>query len=208
MKKRAFLTVLVFLSAFLFAQTAGDYANLLKGNLSAFAGVWVNGNGRRVYLRSDGTLNFSGQDENQGQRAAGYRQSQGSYYWSIAFEDEPGFAVMLLPAGVEAAYNVKTDTTRVRLAAGHDAPGDGNGYYYKEVAISATHSAVENLRLRSDQNLTASTIKVLPKGTRVKVQKWGNPLTVDGKTARWAYVLTSDGFEGWCFSGYLEEIKK
>ena len=79
--------------------------------------------------------------------------------------------------------------------------------YYRESVFPATHIVTENLRLRTGQNLNAETIVVLKNDTKVLVQEWGNNLTVEGKTARWASVYTIDGLSGWCFSGYLKELK-
>jgi hypothetical protein len=83
-----------------------------------------------------------------------------------------------------------------------------NRFTYRRPEFSATHSTSENLRIRADQTLSAATIKVLEKGTRVQVQRWGNNLTIDGNTAKWAYVITVDGLAGWCYSGYLKELQK
>jgi hypothetical protein len=206
MKKFGFSLVLFSLTVFLFAQAANDYAKLLRGDLSGFVGYWVDGNGHRMYLRADGTTYYTGQ------WAGNFRRDpSGTYSWNVSNEDEPGFGVTIFPVGVEAFYNAQTDTTKIRLAAGQDAPGDSNGYYYRESEFIATHNVTENLRLRTDKNLDASTIKVLAKGTKVLIPEkilWGEEITVEGKTARWVCIYTDDGLSGWVFSGYLEEIKE
>ncbi|MDR2210467.1 MAG: SH3 domain-containing protein [Spirochaetaceae bacterium] len=202
MKKFVFLMVLSFPVLSLFAQNAASYEKLLKGDLSDFAGYWVNGEGDRMYLRPDGTTHF------QGLQAGGFKKSSnGTYWWNVYGDDVGAWAVTILPVGVEGFYDVQTDTTKVRLIAGHDAPGSAAGYYYRETAFPATHTTTENLKLRTDQGLSASTITVLSKGTRVLLQRWGDEITVDGVSAMWVYVFTPDGLEGWCFSAYLRDTR-
>jgi hypothetical protein len=198
MKKFSFSLVLTFLTVFIFAQTAGDYDEILKGNFSAFVGYWVNGDGDRIYLRPDGTTYF------QGQEADNFRKStSGSYSWGVFSSGYGGFGVTIIPVGVEG--HIKTDITRVRLIAGHEAPTSPEGYYYRETTFPATHIATENIRLRTDQNLSASTIKVLAKGTKVLLDKWGDEAVIDGISASWVYVFTLEGLNGWCFLGYLKD---
>jgi hypothetical protein len=202
MKRFAFSLVLTFLVVSLFAQNTASYGKLLRGDLSDFAGYWVNGENKRIYLRPNGTTYF------QGQEAGNFGKSTaGIYSWNISLDDEPGFGVMILPVGVDGFGDVKTDTTKVRLATGHEAPGSAEGYYYRESQFPATHSTTENIRLRTGQDLSSVTIKVLAKGTKVLLYAWGNEATIDGVFAMWAYVYTIDGFEGWCFSRYLQDTR-
>jgi hypothetical protein len=201
MKKFAFWLVLTFLAVSLFAQNTASYEKLLRGDLSDFAGYWVNGKNERIYLRPNGTTYF------QGQSAGNFRKStDGIYSWNISPDDEPGFGVMILPVGVDGVWNVETDTAKVRLAAGNEPPGS-EGYYYRESQFPATHSTTENIRLRAGQDLSSVTIKVLEKGAEVLLYAWGNEATIDGIYAMWVYVYTIDGFEGWCFLGYLQDTR-
>jgi hypothetical protein len=207
MKKFAFSLALTFLAVFIFAQTAADYDKILKGDLSAFVGYWVNGDNWRVFLRSDGTFDFDDQP------AVNFsKDSNGAYVWTIPNVDpDSGYPltlhVGLLPVGVPYYYSIKTDTTRVRLyIAVQEGPGSPNAFYYKESRFPATHTTTEILRLRTDQNLSSETVTVIKKGARVLVREWGNDVTIDGKSAKWALVYTADGFRGWCYSGYLKEI--
>jgi hypothetical protein len=187
MKKYLFLTALIFLTISLFAQNDINYDKILKGDLSDFVGYWVNGNNRRMYIQSDTFGNFKKWDD-------------GIYSWNGG-----NHAVWILPVGVETPY-CKSDTTRVRLHSGQDAPGAPEDFYYRETEFPATHIVEENLRLRTDQNLSSSTLKILEKGAKVLVQEWGNDVTIDGSSARWALVFTGDGFIGWCYSGNLKEL--
>jgi len=69
-----------------------------------------------------------------------------------------------------------------------------------------THITTNNLRLQERNSTDAPTIITLPKGTNVQMisaEKW--EFKIDGITAPWAIVITSEGIAGWCFSGYLQE---
>ncbi|MDR2312900.1 MAG: SH3 domain-containing protein [Spirochaetaceae bacterium] len=212
MKKSTFSVVLIFLPIFLFDQTANDYGKILKGDFSAFAGYWVNGkedNLRRIYLHSDGVISF--EDGDTGKLGGFSKRADGIYQGAIGFYDSdgnpmPGAGIMLFPVGAEGFYGVKTDTTKVRLTMGQEGPSSPDDYYYREAVFPATHMVTENIKLRTDQDLSSSTIKVLEKGTKVQVQRWGNDVTIDGTTAKWAYIYTIDGFAGWCYSGFLQEL--
>jgi hypothetical protein len=73
-------------------------------------------------------------------------------------------------------------------------------------AFKETHITTINLPLRERNSTDAPTIITLPKGTNVQMistEKWESK--IDGITAHWAIVITSEGFAGWCFSGYLQE---
>jgi hypothetical protein len=190
MKKFAFSLVLVFLASFLFAQTASDYDKILKGDLSAFAGYWLNGNNDLIVLQSNGANGKEGE-------AGNYNKGNGVYSWWIPFA-----GAMLFPVGVETP-NVRTDTTKVRLTMGQAVPGTAKEYYYK---VPATHVVTINKSLR--EYSASMTILAVNKGTQVLVYQWGNAVTIDGISGKWALIVTSDGSRGWYFSGYLEEIKK
>jgi hypothetical protein len=194
MKKFAFSVFLVLLAFSLFAQTAGDYDRILRGDFSAFAGYYVTEEGGRIFLRPDGKTAMGNT------RVGQFKKTEGIYSW---FESgaQDGWSIILVPIGVEIKGK-ETDTTKVRIW-----PAYGS-IYYRESEFPATHVTTENLRIREDQNLSSETIKIIEKGTKVLVQEWGNYLTIEGNSARWAYVYSNNGFWGWCYSGYLEEIKE
>ena len=197
---------LIFPVISVFAQNAADYNKLLKGDFSAFTGYWVNGRNDRVYLRPDGTTYYRGVEANTPKK-------NGNFYIWNNYDEEYGIAVILYPVGVDVYGKdssgkeavIKTDKTKVRLFVGEE-PTDSNDIYYKESVFPATHVTTENLKIRTDQNLNAETVVIIKKDAKVRVKEWGNNVTIDGKTARWARVYTSDGFEGWCYSGYLKEL--
>jgi hypothetical protein len=202
MKKHAFSGILIFLAGSLFAQTASDYDKILEGDLSAFTGYWVNGNNHRIYLLSDGT---TGGGDSQ---ASLFSKTEGVYNWFIKSPHE-GIYLNLAPIGVAIA-GIETDATRARVfysSSNRKAPRL-EYIYYRESAFPATHVTTDNLRLRGWPGLSANTITILEKGAKALIQMWGGDVTIDGLSARWAYVYTIDGLEGWCFSGYLEEIKE
>jgi hypothetical protein len=73
---------------------------------------------------------------------------------------------------------------------------------------TATHRTIDNLRLRDSASTAAKIVTTLPKGTEVQALEAGPASTIDGITAPWMRVISYNGYIGWCFSGYLEEIRK
>ena len=71
-----------------------------------------------------------------------------------------------------------------------------------------TYYATTNLRLRSEPNADQDNIVTLiPEGETVEFLERGISVRMDGITAPWFRVKTTDGTVGWAFSGYLEEKK-
>jgi len=73
--------------------------------------------------------------------------------------------------------------------------------------FTPTHRATDNLRLRDTANTSAKIVTTLLKDTEVQVIETGTSTTINDITANWVKVISSTGFTGWCFSGYLEEIE-
>ena len=71
---------------------------------------------------------------------------------------------------------------------------------------SPTHCVTENLRLRDSANTSSLIVTTLLIDTEVQVIETGASATINDITAPWVKVISSTGFTGWCFSGYLEEI--
>jgi len=117
------------------AASSGPYPKILAGDLSEFAGIWVNNRGDKRELRSDGTSGY-------GQSPLGYSLNKDGYYeWSVSFEEFGGYAVYLLPGGIDVqgdheingnwSYGIlPTDKTkdRVVIITG-DAPSLSAVYY-------------------------------------------------------------------------------
>jgi hypothetical protein len=78
----------------------------------------------------------------------------------------------------------------------------------KKPVDTISHRLTSNLRLRSRPGTSAAIVDTLPEGSGVYVLRTGDSATIDGITAPWVYVAAQNGKQGWCFSGYLEEIKE
>jgi len=72
--------------------------------------------------------------------------------------------------------------------------------------FTPTHRATDNLRLRDTANTSGKIVTTLLIDTEVQVIETGASATINDITASWVKVISSTGFTGWCFSGYLEEI--
>jgi hypothetical protein len=73
---------------------------------------------------------------------------------------------------------------------------------------TATHRTTDSLRLRDAASTASLPVTTLVKGSEVQVLETGKEAAIDGITAPWVKVLSSTGYTGWCFSGYLEPIAK
>lgn len=78
------------------------------------------------------------------------------------------------------------------------------GITYADISTYAL--CTDNLRLRSTQSLSADTIVVMPKGTKVMIANVGEEFSVDGIDSRWCRVVSESGMDGWCFGGYLKTL--
>jgi hypothetical protein len=75
--------------------------------------------------------------------------------------------------------------------------------------FQATHITADRLRLRKASNISAQTVTTLEKGAEVQVLETGEEALIDGIRAPWVKVWDgTTGYKGWCFSGYLREIKR
>jgi len=63
-----------------------------------------------------------------------------------------------------------------------------------------SHQTTERLNLRNGDNISASVIRVLDKGERIKALQIGYRYQSDNY---WVKIRTLDGIEGWCVSNYL-----
>ena len=140
--KRFILLVIIFAMAFTACNkksetaaivTAESYAKILKGDLSDFAGTWVNGLGERRTLRADGVF-VSGSMKNL--NASGFNEYNGSYFWGV-YQDSTGFQVTLYPVGVPInlvnegmgfGETIESDITKVRII-GSNVVKNGEVYY-------------------------------------------------------------------------------
>jgi len=63
--------------------------------------------------------------------------------------------------------------------------------------------ATDRLKLRAEPSLSALVLTVLPRYTGIHLLSEGPVETIDGITSKWINVSTSNGYSGWCFSGYV-----
>ena len=193
-----------------------DYSKILKGDLSEFAGTWVNNAGEKEQLNADGTFEFP--RDGVKYWAENFRlYTAGAYIWSAGWTSTNGggggdFEAILFPVGIDV-YNysgeiVKSDKTKVRLHKGFTKFDE---LYYRETsgkaatpAQTAPYYATANLRLRSEPDTSKDNrIAGVPQGSKVEMLESGKTETIDNISAPWFKVKTEDGTVGWLFSGYL-----
>ncbi|MDD4893350.1 MAG: leucine-rich repeat domain-containing protein [Candidatus Rickettsiella isopodorum] len=68
-------------------------------------------------------------------------------------------------------------------------------------------STVLDLRLRETEGQDGKIISSLTKGNKLEFLEKGKVEVINGVKGNWLKVRTEKGEEGWCFSGYLEEVK-
>jgi hypothetical protein len=189
------------------AALSEGYSKLLNGDFSQFTtGYWVLGSSG-IQLRADGTF------KNGVTASAARRNDDGAYFWNMWDKsDGSGWGAMLYPVGVEVTSAdgdiLQTDTTKVRLAMGHDAPMTNEKIYYFQETGGGIYYATTLLRLRSEPDTSKDNrIASIPQGSSVELLETGKTETIDGITAPWYKVKTANGTIGWVFSGYLSQTK-
>ncbi|MCL2187084.1 MAG: hypothetical protein FWB86_14730 [Treponema sp.] len=128
------------------------YTAILDGDLSEFAGTWVNGRGDRYPLRADGVFDGGlnayeftrGADKN-----SPYITNGTNYEWLVNMGEEAGvFEIWLFPAGVDIKNRsgeiIKTDKTKDRIVFEYITTSDGVYYLAGETAsLSLTQEPAE-----------------------------------------------------------------
>jgi hypothetical protein len=66
---------------------------------------------------------------------------------------------------------------------------------------------ITTLRFRESPELSGKYIRTLNKSEKLELLETGKEATIDNIKGNWVKVRTEKGEEGWCFSGYLEEVK-
>ena len=64
-----------------------------------------------------------------------------------------------------------------------------------------------NLNIRDKAGTDGVKLRMITKGTRLRLLEIGAKDKIDGITAPWVKVRLPDGTEGWCFSGYVAARK-
>lgn len=66
---------------------------------------------------------------------------------------------------------------------------------------------VARLRMRSLPSLQGTFLRYLASGEILRILEVGKEDFIAGLKGNWVKVRTEDGDEGWCFNGYLKELK-
>ena len=64
-----------------------------------------------------------------------------------------------------------------------------------------------NLNIRDKAGTDGTKLRMITKGTRLRLLEIGAKDKIDGITAPWVKVRLQDGTEGWCFAGYVAARK-
>ena len=178
-------------------ELPNPYAKFLAGDLSAFAGTWVNGQGVKARITADGVLHhdiFAG-----GIRASDFSKTDGAnttYSWWVSQAGD-GFGVNLHPAGTEVLdYNgqsIQTDKTKVRITIQSVSRSDE--IYYREGELPPVSESV-NLILGTWMYESGSfvyffgqspSIHFLPDKT-VNVYEHGDPYLRLARSGIWGFT--------------------
>ena len=203
-------------------RTAADsYAKILNGDLSAFAGTWVNGIGVSARLMSNGAfvwgLDLPESGLTPGSRFSSDTNEAGEvyYYWGIIEENEDGesygFGMFLYPVGVDIIMFdtlVRSDKTKTRILAGlfiYEAPQSPEVFYLEgeTQSIIMYVNSEDGLRIRAEPSTESGIVKSLQHGQRVVLAERGASATIDGITSYWYKI---SGEAGWIFGGYLSNF--
>jgi len=114
-------------------ESSGPYAKILAGNLSDFAGTWVNRRGNISELTPEGLFDNAYHASNFQKTGSGINEV---YSWWISLGGDGG-EVKLYPAGAEIFtwddQIIQTDTTKVRISFYAES---SDQVYYQEGEIS------------------------------------------------------------------------
>jgi len=180
------------------AISAESYAKILNGDLSDFAGYWVNGEDSRVELKHNGV--FGNYDDFSDVEIMNFhKNTNGAYTWTIATEWF-GSTITIYPAGIDVMGGngiLQTDTTKVRITA-VDIPYRSAEVFYREGQVPAAHFADER------EGGPGDDYEALPPG-------FGYPYTaiLDGDFSDFAGRWVNDHGGGWVDltkDGLLQDI--
>ena len=160
---------------------SNPHPEILTGDLSAFAGIWVNGEGIKQEVRADGTVYKEG--SNDARAASGFqRLDNDSYYWLVSILNYEGmgrgaFNAQLYPVGVEVMGGngkILTDTSKARMFYPEvDVAYRSDEIYYR-VGEAASQSKV-----REPAELTG---------------EWHSRSITDSCHGQEHYIFTADGY--------------
>jgi len=124
--------------------TTESYAKILNGDLSDFAGYWVNGEDSISELKPNGV--YGNYDDFPDVEIVNFhKNTNGAYTWTIVTEWF-GSPITIYPAGIDVMGGngiLQTDTTKVRITA-VDIPYRSAEVYYREGEAPVSHFADEH----------------------------------------------------------------
>jgi len=133
-------------------------------------------------------------------------------YLDVYVNDEKIMSLVELTENIKKQFDALLKNQAINLSYIYwPRRADGTMDYPPPVNMSGyqtTHNTIARLRLRDSSNTTSLIVTTLDSGVEVQVLETGVTVTIDGITAPWVKVLAENGFTGWCFSGYLEEIEQ
>jgi len=183
-------------------QTANPHPEILNGDLSNFAGMWINNDKDSATLSSGGVFDPGGWGN--GLRASDFKNSGEGvneiYSW-VNLIDGDGFSVTLYPAGTEVAHYdgniLQTDITRTRIAIGNVFSSD-DVYYFSLAGYSEPYADPYVKILSGDLYAFA--------GTWVDGYGFSGQLRSDGifdrggETVAYGFEKNNDGTYSWYVS--------
>ena len=116
-------------------DTTDSYAKILSGDLSEFAGIWVNRHTRNQ-LFSNGVFINSSTRSIDGITTGDFYENNGAYLWGLYDDGRLGYEIGLFPVGVPLMLGqnlIVTDTAKVRiLIYQFDGPISNDDVFYME----------------------------------------------------------------------------
>jgi len=92
------------------------------------------------------------------------------------------------------------------ISAALFAQWDDPSYPGESLAFQATHTTTARLNIRAGPSTDSPLVTTLEAGTSVQALETGPQAAIGGTIAPWVRVVTSDGYTGWCFSGFLTAV--
>jgi len=106
----------------------------------------------------------------------------------------------ILPAQEELAFTGDNGADEILSEEYMDWTFDALGF-------QASHRTIADLRIRENPGTASPILTTLDIGTEVQLLEIGPTAFIGIAIAPWVKIVSSDGYTGWCFSGYLEVIQ-
>jgi|GEM_PF-6640470 len=145
-------------------QTAvsGNYAKILNGDFSDFAGIWVNGRSEIIRIRQDGTLG-----DRQEAGSGSFDENRFYHWFSNPIDEEWSYSISLYPAGLEFNHysgRVRTDTAKDRI--------------YIEAGMTERVVSSDDVYIRQSGTIAASADFVIEGTTLIKYAGGNTSVTI------------------------------